>query len=1174
VTSITCAQCGSPNREGRKFCAECGSSLGLSCANCGARNEPGEHFCGECGTRLDAASVRRPAAQAPAVERRLVSVLFADLVGFTPLSEERDAEDVRDLLSRYFELAGGVIGRYGGQVEKFIGDAVMAVWGSPVAQEDDAERAVRAALDLVAAVSEFGLEAGMRDLAARAAVLTGEAAVNLEAAGQAMVAGDLVNTASRVQAAADPQAVLVDDATRRTTERAIAYADAGAHELKGKSEPIPLWRALRVTAGLAGGLKSEGLEPPFVGRDRELRLAKELFHASADEGRAHLVSITGVAGIGKSRLAWELYKYLDGIAQEVAWHRGRCLAYGDGVTYWALAEMVRMRTGIVEGEDIGPAGEKLRAALDEVIDDAEERGWTEPRLAQLLTLGSQEFEQGDLFGAWRLFFERLAERDPVVLVFEDMQWADSPLLEFVEYLLEWSRNHAILVLALARPELADRHPHWGGGLRNATTLALEPLSDEAMEALVDGFVPGLPVDVRAQVLARAEGVPLYAVETVRMLLDRGLLEQVEGEYRPTGPIEALEVPETLHALIAARLDGLAPDERKLLQDASVLGKSFTRDGVAAVSQVSSGDLDRHLPALVRKEVLSLQADPRSPERGHYGFLQDLLRQVAYESLPRGQRKARHLAAADYLERAPDHEDVAEIVASHYLSALDLDPDADDAFEIRARAESTLVHAGDRAAALRASEHAQRYYERALELTESELRRAELHERAGEMAAAGGSGPDAREHFEQSISAFEALGLSHPAARVAARLGIATWFEGDIQGAVAGMKEAFAVLAGEEHDADLAMLAAHLARALYFSGRVDEAMERNELALDIAEALELPDILSHGLNTKSLVMQSVHGRREEARVLMNAALDVALSHDRPEAALRAYHNLISYAVTSDRYKEALARAVELEELARRLGNGTSTMQALAWQSGVVSALGDWDRALELVEQAVAEDGPERVKQWITSGLGWIFVHRGQLDEARRRLAVLEQLTDPNEVQDLADYQASQARVLLAEGEMTQALAAAEAALVRRAELGLLHFPVQEGLEIALSAAFALGQKDKIDELLTIIEETPPGHLNPFLRALAARFGAARAAQRGDAVTAGAGYRAAAGLLREVGLQFDLAVVLLEQAEWLAAEGRIEEAEPFAAEAREIFERLRAAPYLERLDRLSTRAPVAG
>jgi class 3 adenylate cyclase len=300
----------------------------------------------------------------PVAERRLVSVLFADLVGFTTLSESRDPEEVRELLSRYFEACKRLIARYGGTVEKFIGDAVMAVWGSPTAQEDDAERAVRTALDLVAAVSALGDEIGATGLQARAGVLTGEAAVTLGLESEGMIAGDLVNTASRIQAVAEPGSVLVGDSTKRATEAAIAYAEAGSHLLKGKTEPVALFRALRVTAGRAGALRGEGLDPPFVGRDRELRLVKELFHACAEDRKAHLISVGGVAGVGKSRLSWEFEKYIDGLIDDVWWHRGRCLAYGDGVAYWALAEMVRMRCGIFEDEEPAAARAHYRRALE------------------------------------------------------------------------------------------------------------------------------------------------------------------------------------------------------------------------------------------------------------------------------------------------------------------------------------------------------------------------------------------------------------------------------------------------------------------------------------------------------------------------------------------------------------------------------------------------------------------------------------------------------------------------------------------------------------------------------------------------------------------------------------------------------------------------------------------
>jgi class 3 adenylate cyclase len=573
-------------------------------------------FCGECAQPLDAeAASATPVPPEPtsaaAAERRLVSVLFADLVGFTTLSEGRDAEEVRELLSRYFEAARTLIERYGGTVEKFIGDAVMAVWGTPTATEDDAERAVRAALELTSAVAALGEEVSAPELQARAGVLTGEAAVTPNAQGEGMVAGDLVNAASRVQAAAPPGQVYVGEATRRATAETIAFEEAGSHELKGKTGLVPLWCALRVVSGVRGSLKSPGLEAPFVGRSRELRLIKELFHACAEERKAHLFSVTGIAGIGKSRLGWEFYKYFDGLAETVYWHRGRCLAYGEGVTYWALADMVRMRARIAEDEEPHSALEKLRATLDEHILDPEDRRFVEPRLAHLLGLEEHEArERQDLFAAWRLFFERLAEVYPTVLMFEDMQWADRSLLDFIEYLLEWSRDHPLYVITLARPELLERRPTWGAGHRNFTSLHLEPLAAEAMQELLAGLVPGLPEELRAQILARAEGVPLYAVETVRMLLDRGLLVQQGSVYRPVGAIETLAVPETLHALIAARLDGLSADERRILQDGAVLGKTFTRQALAppigrgaraaaVVADAQGGALRAGRPALTR-----------------------------------------------------------------------------------------------------------------------------------------------------------------------------------------------------------------------------------------------------------------------------------------------------------------------------------------------------------------------------------------------------------------------------------------------------------------------------------------------------------------------------------------------------------------------------------------------
>ncbi|MGH8328151.1 MAG: adenylate/guanylate cyclase domain-containing protein, partial [Steroidobacteraceae bacterium] len=418
-----------------------------------------------------------------------MSVLFADLVGFTALSEHRDPEEVRDMLSGYFEHCRALIRRYGGTVEKFIGDAVMAVWGSPVAREDDAERAVRAALALTAAVTAFGEAVGMPELRVRAGVLTGNAAVEVGAEGEGMVIGDAVNTASRLQSLAQPGAVLVDDVTRRSAEAAVAFEDAGTHQLKGREESVHAWRALRVVAGAGGARRSVGLEAPLVGRDSELAAIVEAAEQSAADGVARLVCVVGEAGSGKSRLLWEFFKYLDGIEQVRWWHQGRCLSYGEGVGFWALAEMVRARAGISEEEAPDVAREKLRACVYEHVADERERRLVEPRLAHLLRLEERpEADRADLFSGWRLFFERMATSQPLMLAFEDLQWADSGLLEFVDYLMEWSESLPIFVLALGRSELSARRPGWAA-------IVLAPLEPVRVVEMLDGLAPGLPQDL-------------------------------------------------------------------------------------------------------------------------------------------------------------------------------------------------------------------------------------------------------------------------------------------------------------------------------------------------------------------------------------------------------------------------------------------------------------------------------------------------------------------------------------------------------------------------------------------------------------------------------------------------------------------------------------------------------
>jgi class 3 adenylate cyclase/tetratricopeptide (TPR) repeat protein len=1149
---VVCPSCGTENPTAAKFCVECGSALALACPSCGSPYAAGQRFCAECGSALAPPPAETPSVrpEAPAAERRLVSVLFADLVGFTPLSESKDAEEVRELLSRYFDTCRRLISLYGGTVEKFIGDAVMAVWGTPTATEDDAERAVRAALDLVAAVSALGQEVGAEELRARAGVLTGEAAVMPGGPEEGMVAGDLVNTASRVQSVAEPGSVYVGESTRRATEQTIVYEEAGSFELKGKEGLTPLWKAQRVVSGLRGSLKSQGLEAPFVGRDRELRQIKDLFHACADERKAHLISVTGIAGIGKSRLSWEFYKYFDGIAETVYWHRGRCLSYGEGVTYWALADMVRMRCRIAEEEEPASALAKLQATLQEHILDPDERSFLRPRLAHLLGLAEhQARDKQDLFAAWRLFFERLAESYPTVLAFEDMQWADASLLDFVEYLLDWSRNHPIFVLTLARPELQERRPTWGAGQRSFTSLYLEPLSQPAMEELLSGLVPGLPPEVRDRILARAEGIPLYAVETVRMLLDRGLLVQEGPAYRLTGPVEALEVPETLHALIAARLDGLSSEERRLLQDAAVVGKTFTKDALAALAGADA-EIEPLLTSLVRKEVLGVQADPRSPEHGQYGFLQDLVRHVAYETLSKRERRAKHLSAAEYLGAAfaEDEDEVVEVIASHYVNAHEAAPDAEDAPEIRGKAQATLARAGERAKSLAAAAEARRYFEQAAELTEDPEERAALLDSAGEMAMRVGDPDSARRLFEESIELHEQLGDTHAAARVLWRLGRSEAFTGRRDEAMARMERAFELISGDEPDEDLALLAAGLALAYWFSGELDRSAERAELALDIAEAHAYPAALTMALRAKGAVAES-RGHHEEALAFLRHALQIALDHDLVYEAGNCYFVLSDRCFRADRYADALGYLDEALALSRKLGNRPEEWAVLAERTYALSMLGRWDEAQATSAEFTQEqiDAGGVVLSMLQSAVE-IHIQRGQLDGARRVFSMFSRLEQSTDVQERSMYFATRACLHRIEGRQQEALADGEETIETARTLGLPFQGVKQAIVVAVEAAFALGDRTKIEELLTSIESAPLSSRPPYLDAQAKRF---RARLDGDP----SGYEAAAAIFRELGIPFWLAVTLLEHGELTGDESSL-------AEAREIFERLEATPWLER------------
>jgi predicted ATPase/class 3 adenylate cyclase len=1188
---MNCPSCGAANDGGRKFCGQCGTRLVLACPSCGSANAPGVRFCGECGSSLAPTAVdgvgRTTAVEGgdgivgvelgarSASERRLVSVMFADLVGFTTLSESRDAEEVRELLTRYFDTCGSLVERYGGVIEKFIGDAVMAVWGTPITNEDDAERAVRAALELTEAVVALGEEVGIPTLRARAGVLTGEAAVELNATNQGMVAGDLVNTASRIQAAARPGTVLVGDETKRATDSAIEYEAIGPQELKGKAVPIDLWRAIRVVGLVGGTVRALEIEPPFTGRESELRLTKQLYHATTDERRPHLVSVIGIGGIGKSRLAWEFEKYIDGLAADAWWHRGRCLAYGDGVAFWALGEMVRMRAGIVEDEETAPALEKLRAALDEHIPDSEERRFIEPRLAQLLGLEARgPGDQENLFSAWRIFFERLADAAPTILLFEDLHWADDALLDFVEYLLDWSRDRPIFILTTARPELLERRPTWGAAKRSFTSFFLEPLTTAQLERLLEGAVTGLPAELRGQILERSEGIPFYAVETMRMLIDRGLLARDGNAYRPTAPIETLDVPSSLHALIAARLDHLSGDERRVLQDASVLGRTFTVAGLQVVSGLSEAEAREILGSLVRKEMLSLRTDPLSPERGQYGFLQDLVRRVVYEMMSKRDRRPRHLAAAAYLASVAGDEDddVIEVIAAHLLDAYQAVPDAADAAEVRGRAHEAQERAGERAASLGANLAAQRYFERAATLVDDPIAQAELVERAGVMAAAGARTEEAAEFFQNAQRRFEEAGAAHAAARVSARAAESMWDLGRLREGLTSMDQAFDVLSEDAPDADLAQLAAQIGRFAFFFGDTEVGARRIEAALAMAERLDLPEVYSQALNTKALILSS-HGRIRESRALLREALAVAVEHDKPSAALRAHNNLADFFCQDDRFADAQRHIDEGLQLARRVGNRYWEQISLGFIYPRY-ALGSWSEALAAMDELGGWDAHIRSRTAFTQGFVAFGVaihsHQGDRSGAERLLSSFAILEDSADVQERAEYATAVAIMRSVSGDAAGAREAAEAAVAFGSDLGPEDYRVAESRVIAAEAAISLGDHSSAEELIETIGGGRTAQRRHFSLAHAMRLRATLAAARGETAGVEDSRKGAIGLFREIQYPFYAAVTLVEQAEWLLSQGRQSDAEPIIADGRQIFMSLEATPWLERVEALGAGA----
>ncbi|MDP9270684.1 MAG: AAA family ATPase [Chloroflexota bacterium] len=1095
----------------------------------------------------EAASVGAPGPSSGS-ERRLVSVLFADLVGFTTLSEVRDAEEVRDLLTRYFDLAQQIIDRYGGTVEKFIGDAVMAVWGTPTAHEDDAERAVRAGLDLVDAVHQLGASLGADDLQLRAGVLTGEAAVTMGATNQGMVAGDLVNTASRLQSVAPPGSVLVGESTMRTAAGAIAFEPVGEQALKGKAAPVPAYRALRVVARRGGAGRSEQLEPPFVGRDPELRLLKDFYHGTARERGIRLVSVVGQGGIGKSRLAWEFQKYLDGISEPVFWQQGRSPAYGDGISFWALGEMVRVRAGIGEGADEATTRSRIASSVAEHVGGPAERPEVEGALLQLLGISDGQSRQRDaLFLAWRTFWERLSEENAVVLVFEDLQWADTGLLDFIEYMLQWSRGHRIYIVTLARPELLDRRPTWGAGHRSFTSLGLGPLGGEDMAALLTGLVPGLPDAALREIVMRAEGVPMYAVETIRMLINEGrLVQATDDTYEVSGDLGEITVPESLHALIAARLDALAPEERGLMQDGAVLGQTFTVEALAAVHSAPEADVEARLRRLVQRELLTFDDDPRSPERGQFGFVQSLVREVAHSTLSRADRRTRHLAAARYYEAIGDDE-LAGVLAEHYLEAYRARPSGEEGAAVATQARIALRAAGARAFSVGAADNALGYAEQALEVATEPADRLELEWDAMVAGESAGRFDVAKRHAERGIELAQGLGDAYKRRRLVARLGDLLT-EGFMDEAGVMLEAAIAEDGLTPETPGFAELASTLIKIHMRTDRDAEAVALADKALSVPEGVIPTDIRLDVIITRGTALSNL-GKFMEATVTLTGASELARRLGDPSAMLRSAVNL-GYATEPVDVAWGYQVSREGLELARRYGHRWAERYLLGNAIDGAIDTGDWEWARGQLADALDRDlQPEEVLWYNTFSAELGAVRGDDVDTFVQKVdQVVGEFTDAQ-----FDYlvEGMRLEVAFCAGRLEEVCALTDAAV---------SIPVW-GSQLAsygARAALHLGDLERARRYARAYRARP-GNLT-VARQRTMEAGIATLEGRID--EARRLYQEALVRWRDGGSRWEKALCQLD----ILTLGALEPAERQAAadEARTFFEEVGARPFLDRLD----------
>ncbi len=1100
TNEVTCPRCGKTNPEGAKFCLECGTALG---------------------------EVARPVRE----ERKVVSVLFADLVGFTSQAERMDPEEVRAILQPYHAGVRADLERFGGTVEKFIGDAVMALFGAPVAHEDDPERAVRAALAIRDTLRTDGR------LHVRIGITTGEALVALEArpeSGEGMAAGDVVNTAARLQGAAPVDGILVDESTYRATARAIDYREHSAVVAKGKSEPIAVHEAISARARFGTDVRQVG-QAPLVGRTREIELLSNARMRARSEREPQLVTLVGVPGIGKSRLVWELFQQIDAGSELVSWRQGRSLPYAEGISFWALGEIVKAESGILETDSIEDATAKLSRAVAAVVDGTSDTEWIERHLRPLVGIEAgmelRGDHRGEAFAAWRRYLEALADRRPLVLVFEDLHWADDGLLDFVDYLVDWASGVPLLIVATSRPELLSRRPGWGGGKPNALTISLSPLSEGETRSLVATLVEQavIPMSVREAVLERAQGNPLYAEEFARLVGEGGQLE---------------DLPESVQGIIAARLDGLTRDEKELLQDAAIMGKVFWSGALAQMRDLPRPAVEDRLHALERKEFVRRERRSSVAGETEYAFRHILVRDVAYGQIPRAVRGERHATAADWIESLGRPADHAELLAQHYLSAIELARAVGRSTEPYAeRARTALREAGDRATSLNAFAAAARYYRAALELmVPADAERPSVLFRYGKaLRVSEEAGAEVLAEAEIGLRAAGDLELAAEAAVLQAEL---AWFAGDGERTSEHLARAADLVDDLPPSFSKAYVLSDLSRYHMLAGRWQEAIRDGGHALEIAEALGFDDIRAHALNNVGTARFYLGDQAAGVRML-ETALDLANSINSPEAA-RAMNNLASAMEQTGDVKRARRLWREGLGRARELGNASVERFIRAVIPTFDYDEGAWDEALRSLDAFIAEaetGGGHAQESLCRAYRARIRFARGDvaaaLEDAQRALVAARRIGDP---QSLAPVLAFMTWLMVETGRQREANDLLDELLAYK----------DAGDNVSVEVLVAIGALGRQPDLQRIVDTTRTGRWRDLIALILA-----------------GSLADAADMYEEMGGPSSAALLRFHAAKRLIGEGRTAEARAQLERALAFWRSVDATRFVARAVQLAAR-----